>query len=298
MTVDRKIGVITFHDGINFGAYLQTYALQKIIKDLGFNSYVIDYVNSKNRQSELRSIFRTKNPILFIRTVIKYLKFKKAQREFDKTSLDFFCVNATKNDSLVYGADEIWNYNNPLFGIDLVFFGDTHCDKYIKKISFAPSFGATDITLTPLPNKIINLIESFSSISVRDLNSKEILRKIGLESTLVIDPALIYSFEEELEESSKVGFHLRKYLLIYSYKISDIQKIQIKDYASRKNLKIVSIGYYNKFADENVIGINPFEFIQYFNNASFIITSMFHGVIFSLNFKKKFDRMKYDIKQV
>ena len=38
-----KIGVITFHRAINYGAALQTYALQRAISDLGFDTEVIDY---------------------------------------------------------------------------------------------------------------------------------------------------------------------------------------------------------------------------------------------------------------
>ena len=40
---EMKIGVITFHRAINYGAALQTYALQRAISDLGFDTEVIDY---------------------------------------------------------------------------------------------------------------------------------------------------------------------------------------------------------------------------------------------------------------
>ena len=42
----KKIGTITFHNSINYGAILQTYALQKCLTDLGYDSEVIDYRNS------------------------------------------------------------------------------------------------------------------------------------------------------------------------------------------------------------------------------------------------------------
>ena len=37
------IGIITFHGALNYGAVLQTYALQKKIEELGGESEVIDY---------------------------------------------------------------------------------------------------------------------------------------------------------------------------------------------------------------------------------------------------------------
>ena len=38
-----KTGIITFHRAINYGAVLQTYALQEYLNDHGYNAEVIDY---------------------------------------------------------------------------------------------------------------------------------------------------------------------------------------------------------------------------------------------------------------
>ena len=38
-----KVGVLTFHETVNYGAMLQTYALQKHINSLGIPCVVIDY---------------------------------------------------------------------------------------------------------------------------------------------------------------------------------------------------------------------------------------------------------------
>ena len=38
-----KIGIITFHRAHNYGAVLQCYALQEVLKEMGHNTYVIDY---------------------------------------------------------------------------------------------------------------------------------------------------------------------------------------------------------------------------------------------------------------
>ena len=38
-----KIGIMTFHRAINYGAVLQTYALQKYLNDSGYDAEVIDY---------------------------------------------------------------------------------------------------------------------------------------------------------------------------------------------------------------------------------------------------------------
>ena len=42
-----KIGILTVHRAINIGAILQTYATQEILRSLGYDAYVIDYVQEK-----------------------------------------------------------------------------------------------------------------------------------------------------------------------------------------------------------------------------------------------------------
>ena len=42
-----KVGIITFHNAINYGAVLQTYATQTIVQEYGHDVEVIDYHNKK-----------------------------------------------------------------------------------------------------------------------------------------------------------------------------------------------------------------------------------------------------------
>ena len=38
-----KVGIITFHRAINYGAVLQTYALSKYLRECGYDVQVLDY---------------------------------------------------------------------------------------------------------------------------------------------------------------------------------------------------------------------------------------------------------------
>ena len=49
-----KIGILTFHEGINHGAYLQTYALMKTLQKMGNDVYIINYKNRIHRSEERR----------------------------------------------------------------------------------------------------------------------------------------------------------------------------------------------------------------------------------------------------
>ena len=41
----KKIGIITFHRAINYGAMLQAVALQQAVSKLGYDAELIDYVD-------------------------------------------------------------------------------------------------------------------------------------------------------------------------------------------------------------------------------------------------------------
>ena len=45
--MQKKIGIITFHNSVNYGAVMQTYGLQEFLKNNGYNVEIVDYVNDK-----------------------------------------------------------------------------------------------------------------------------------------------------------------------------------------------------------------------------------------------------------
>lgn len=46
-----KIGILTFHNAINYGGVLQAFALQETLKKEGFNVRIIDYQNESIMKS-------------------------------------------------------------------------------------------------------------------------------------------------------------------------------------------------------------------------------------------------------
>lgn len=43
----KKIGILTFHWATNYGAVLQSYALQEALKELGYEVQIINYKPTK-----------------------------------------------------------------------------------------------------------------------------------------------------------------------------------------------------------------------------------------------------------
>ena len=71
-------------------------------------------------------------------------------------------------------------------------------------------------------------------------------------------------------------------MVVYSYdnKFDEFAE-DIKKYALKKGLKIVSPGFFQKWADVNV-NVDPIELLSCFKGADCVVTNTFHGCVISL----------------
>ena len=54
----KKVGILTFHDEPNYGAFLQTYALSEAVKKMGFDVEIIDLrINDEFEYGILSKLF-------------------------------------------------------------------------------------------------------------------------------------------------------------------------------------------------------------------------------------------------
>jgi len=281
--LNMKIGILTLHRSINPGAFFQAYCLQQHLAQEGHDVYIIDYCSTKNSLNQLRAILLKKNPIKAINNAKKYFSLRKSI----KSKFNLLNPNKVKKlDVIIVGSDIVWDFKNHFFGFDANYFGDELFNN-IGHISYAASCGSR--SYNDFPEKVVRLIKNnFSAISVRDMNTFNLVKKrVKSKADIVLDPTLIYDLSCEAPKE-KIG---RKYILIYAF-ISDAQAKQIKEFSKKNDLKIISVGYHNSFSDRNEIGIDPFKWLAYFRDAEYVITSTFHGVLFSINFKKRFCYLK------
>lgn len=278
-----KIGILTFHDGINHGAYLQCYGLYKTIENMGHDVKIINYKNFKHWWKEYKCFLWTKNPRILYANIRKIFKFKVEQRKLPKTTLTFSHKKVKKEnfDVIIIGSDRVWDYKNSFFGLDPIYFGSFLNSK--KLFAYACSFGCVKPN-DHIPREVICALKKFSKVSVRDDNSLKILKKITRKPVkLVLDPTLLYNYTRE----EKVCPY-KDFILIYSYQINSEQIKGIRNFAEEKNLDIIAIAYNQPWCDKNIINISPFEWLGYFIRANYIITSTFHGTIFSIKYNKQF----------
>lgn len=279
-----KIGILTFHDGINHGAFLQVFSLCKTLEELGHEVKIINYKNPLHWRNEYKVFLKRKNPFRILENVRKIQKFHRLQRHhlpLTRFTSSPDAVAEEDFDAIVVGSDEVWNFQNPLFGFDPIYFGTGL--KAGRIISYAASCGAISAAAT-LPDAASEGLMKFHSISVRDENSVQLIREnTARMATLVADPTLLVDLRPYSRECP-----LSDFILIYASGISPALVKEIQLYAKEAGRPTVSIGYNNPWCDCNKVILDPFEWMGYFRNAHSVITPMFHGTLFAIKNKKPF----------
>jgi len=285
-----RAGIITFYWSKNLGALIQALSLKNFI-EIEFSNIKVDFEKYLPKDLVLRenkSQLNTKNPIKWIKAKKKKSYIEKWKINVAKMPLPSFEKNEFNKDLYIYGSDEIWNYDNPFFKFDEYFFGDKNLN---IKIAYAVSIGNLKFNINNLSEKIKNNILSFKNITVRDKNTFDFVTSITKKTPYIAcDPSLLISPEIISGKNSKYeSYHFKKeFILIYGTYFSSKEIIEIKKYAKLNNLIILSLSYYNIWADKNLLDIDPNDFIFFIQKSKKVITSMFHGIILSYKNKKNF----------
>lgn len=282
------IKLVTFHRSSNYGALLQSLSLKEFIeKKLKKKVLMAKYHPKKLLYAEFFRPLITKKFKKFHQTFKKNINIYNWKKKAFLTLND----NLSNNPKLsVFGSDEIWNFNNPYHGYDPFFFGKYNSE---KKISYAASIGKSCLSMLEnnikLKKDITFNLEKFENISVRDLNTFKFVKNLtNKDPEIVLDPTLIYT-PEILGNTKFIKLRTEKeYCLVYGTVFSKEQQNLIYDFCKKKNLELISVGYYNHWIKNNILELNPTNFIDYIKNSTFIFTSMFHGVMFSTKFSKQF----------
>jgi polysaccharide pyruvyl transferase WcaK-like protein len=279
-----KIGILTFHEIYNPGAYLQTMGTVSLLKSMGHEPVVIDYTAPAHRFSLIKILggnFRLWfRPRVVAELYGRNRAFKRAQQYFDRTLKLLTHAELEKQhfDAVLIGADIVWDFVAPHLGQDPVYFGEYLNAPLI--ISFAASCGRVSEETEP-PPYVANGLKKLSSISVRDTNTQQMVKRYSeRDAEIICDPA----FHLDVTSHSVDPMEKEPYLLVYiMHQYASAQYVsQIKSYAKKHRLKTIAVCYRSKWTDDNVICIGPQEWLGYIRNAAAVATNTFHGTIFSV----------------
>jgi hypothetical protein len=280
-----KIGILTFHEGLNHGAYLQAFALMKELQAMGHEVEIINYKNREHwLKEDVRPWFSYRRPIRFVDRWRKQKAFKNDHQlmSLSRFTKDARAVRQMHYDAVVVGSDVVWNYK--IFGFDDLYFGNLPAR---RKVAYAASFGWINYG-EDLPKGVVEGLRSFDSISVRDVNTRRIVETVTKEKpAIVLDPTLLYEFAQDEVVTPRIE-KLGRYALVYCYIDEDSVIDTVREYASVRGLKLVSVGYRQFWCEQNIMDAGPTEWLGLYHHATFIVSSTFHGTIFALKNEKEF----------
>ncbi|WP_426369760.1 polysaccharide pyruvyl transferase family protein [Pseudocolwellia sp. HL-MZ7] len=310
-----KIGVITYHASHNIGSMLQTYALQYILTNR-FNADVeiIDF--SSKEQQNMYSIFpRIDNNKILIKNILNFIFYpliKSRFDDFEKFISEHFVLTDNSYDScdslseldgkydyVICGSDQIWNVNCTDF--DDAYFLPFISSSNSKKISYAPSLGGKNILTSNIDtNKYKEYINSFHSLSVREVNGKEWLDKLsGKDFSIVADPTLLVDICEWDSLASEKLYN-EDYIFFYGVPFSPKTYDIVVKLSKKLNMPVIMLDAKSWLYKGNMFkGIklskngSPTEYLSLIKHSKLVITTSFHGSIFASLFKKNFWTVTY-----
>ena len=310
----KRVGLITIHAINNFGSLLQTYATQQTINRLGYDCEIIDYkypngyhleriknnnpyaVTKLSLVSRIRAHFYSKyvSPEIVGKKTALFAKERKALLKLSQTyeSRESLMSNPPSYDIYVTGSDQVWNprylYDDTSFMLPFV--------SGSKKIAFSASFGCTEIDERH-QSMMRPLLEGYQHISTREESGVELVQEIcGKQAVCTCDPTLLLNKEDWKAVFNDTPLVKGKYILCYilTYTANPYPyAYRLVKYIQRiLKMDVIFIDengrYWCDLRNKSFQIYGPREIINLFQNASFVISSSFHGAAFSLNFRKDF----------
>lgn len=302
----KRIGTISYNiyaNFTNYGSALQTWALHQAIKKTDCTPVLVDYCpdiladkdplnpykNMWDQSDEAKKMVQLTLPAIRVNyekfNRFYHERFERSKNEY--TSENFNEITREGIERFVCGSDTIFCPDE--FGIDDGYYANYDVMRG-NSVSYAASFGDphfTDETYPLLNQRILN----FKALGIRENLMVPYLKEhTNVPVQRVIDPTLLLTGVEY--ETIIAGQQLKdKYILLYSRRYSPKMEAYAEQLAKEKGLKIVDISLRAINAEKGHImrydaGVE--EFLSLVKRAEYIVTNSFHGMIFSVQFRRPF----------
>lgn len=304
-----KLALLNLQYDSNFGGNLQRYALMKVLQDMGHDvthlnlrtNYIKDrwftmtfkvirrcfrrFIMKRNesvfperyQQRLYKQSCRKTEP--FYNRYIRHTKPIYTKAELTKYAL--------KYDAFIVGSDQVWrkayccDYGKGTFFLDFL-----PPNAKVRRIAYAASMGTDAEEWTKEEIKELKkYYQRFNFVSVREQSSLKLLEQYQWQSPKAIqtlDPTLLLDAKDYIdlinrENVKELSGKMLCYILdSYEDKVKTIETI-----AKNMHLKPFRISPYSQ--EESVE-----QFLKSFQDAEYVVTDSYHGLIFSILFHKPF----------
>lgn len=291
-----KIGILTYHRPLNYGALLQALALRYKLESLGHEAFFYDYYPEYHRRTYALPDYSIRGwlhaPVANMINLRRIRAMRRRKAAFDAFHVQYlnpYCRNLDETaDIALYGSDQIWRVQPALGTFNPIYFGKSNIPAR-KHVSYAAS---TDKIPSHESESVFKeLLSHLDVISVRENNLKEAVNRLGYDASVVVDPTLLLSGKDwvdmlNIEKREKKERYVLYYCLVKpTFRVKDIKR-----FARERGCKLVvlhglSVGFESK---DNRSSCSPKEFLEYILNAEYVFTSSFHAMVFAINFKRPF----------
>lgn len=298
-----NIGIMTLQGAKNSGAVLQAYALSKATKNFGHEVDIINFISdgefkrSNNKISLNKAILARKMYYLFFKKSIaernklfesfskQYLKTNPADHRIRENELSQL---TNSYDCLICGSDQIWSQDPKLYDKSDAYF--INFPYRGRRVSYAASFGDKIEHTKDITEKVINYVNKFDYVSVREDEARCYLKNNGINAEVVVDPTLLIKSDEwkKIAITPKIT---DKYILYFSVNSRKYSIHIAKKISKETGLKVIEINPHPKSWNsgfEKHYSAGPREFLGYILHSEYVVTNSFHGTVFSTLFNKKF----------
>lgn len=296
-----KIGILTFHRPINYGAFLQAFALSNQIQ-LSFPKSeveIIDYIAPKERRKIYLNVLRTVKYYgidAALKEVVKIRVFRKSlellslsKEKFSEVKFeDFFSYIESNYDLLIIGSDAVFNWNQN--GYPSVFIPQYKFN--IPIVTYAASVHGLkyrDVEKNMLDESAFTF-ENMKIIGVRDKNTENFVKfcKETLQPVHCCDPTFLINFDSLYDIShrsfeqimKRYKINVEKQFIVLMLEDKDISKKIYQRYSDQYT--IVSLFKQNKYSDAFLYDLTPVEWALVIKKSVLVVTNFFHGTLLAL----------------
>ena len=316
-----EVGLITLHLGTNFGSALQTFATWVSVKKAGAECTLIDYqyptryhlMHSRRGLCRWKRVFfacglSMTNVLLSVKQLLNgtYFPLKRQRRAFrrflamipktkpvDRKSI---LTDCPPFDIYLTGSDQCWNPKYMYHDLSMLL---NFAPDSARKISYSASFGSTQIE-EEYREEYSTLLKRYDKISVREDSGREVVRDLTgrTDAEFVLDPTFLldraewcrYAPAEPHPAASRRKFILC-YILGYVFQPYPQINEMLTKISKMTGMPLVFLGKHSYDGPEEHLTIpdaGPLDFVRLMRDASFVVTTSFHGTAFAINFQKDF----------
>lgn len=289
----KKINVTTFCLENSYGSVLQAYALKKTLSDIGFASEIITKEKKPAPTLKLNKP-STLHPRDLAKFAARLFAYKQRSRRYTGTmsfinqkmdiryNCNFSEISFDENNLFLTGSDQVWN----LYDFKKEHFLD-FVPAHYERLSYAASMGRVEVP-PYLEERFKELVQGFKRISVRESDMIPLLRRYtDCPIDVNIDPTLLVSDEHwrSLEKEYPIS---NPYILVYPLYWNKKYNDELKALHKRTGKDIVVISEYMRpiYANKWICDADIQQFLWLIDHADAVVSTSFHGTIFSLIFNK------------